>query len=182
MAFRVDGQVHMDPISHFLVAVLPVAAYSLGKHRRLPRGETTLVLLFATQLPDLVDKPLAWTFGLLPSGRMVAHSLVIVLPIITVIVVVAHRTGYDAYGRVFAFGYLSHLVTDFYPVLYLGTDYYFLPNMFWPILEANPDYNRTFTENAPESTGTVILTVTIVVIICIYSIYDVFRRRHRNSS
>ena len=34
-------------------------------------------LAVGTQLPDLVDKPLAWTFDVMPYGRAAAHSLLV---------------------------------------------------------------------------------------------------------
>jgi len=34
-------------------------------------------LAVGTQLPDLVDKPLAWTFDVLPYGRAAMHSLLV---------------------------------------------------------------------------------------------------------
>ena len=41
-----------------------------------PTAITTLTVLLASQLPDLVDKPLAWYVVVLPNGRSLAHSLV----------------------------------------------------------------------------------------------------------
>ncbi len=83
-------------------------------------------------LPDVIDKPLAWTFAILPSGRMLAHSLVVSLPVLTVVVLLAAHRGYGQYGMVFSAGYLSHIAGDFYPIARLGMEYYFFPNLFWP--------------------------------------------------
>lgn len=49
----------MMPWGHFAVAFLPYLAYRLLRHRDLPPRRNVLFLLFATQLPDLIDKPLA---------------------------------------------------------------------------------------------------------------------------
>lgn len=165
----------MDPVSHFFVALVPLTAYTLLRHRRVPSGETILVLLFATQLPDLIDKPLAWTFGVLPSGRMLAHSLVIALPVVAVVLVLTHRHGYGKYGAVFGFGYLSHIAADFYHVLYLGTDYYFFPNLFWPLLEANPDHDTSFAAHVPELSAVVIVPIAVVGLVCAYAVLDATR-------
>src|SRR6056297_375011 len=129
----------MYPHGHFLLAALPLLAYTAGRYRRLPRGYTLLLVFLATQLPDLVDKPLAWTFGVLPSGRMFAHSLVISVPVLSLGCVLAVRRGWGRPAVVFSLTYLSHIVGDFYPILWRGTEYYFFPNLFWPLLPANPD-------------------------------------------
>lgn len=167
----------MDPVSHFLVPLLLLTAYTAARDGRLPRGGTILALLFATQLPDLVDKPLAWTFGVLPSGRMLAHSLVVAVPAVVTLVYVAHRRGYGALGTVFAFGYFSHLVGDYYPVLYLGRDYYFFPNMFWPLMAPNPDpVEPSFAANVPDPGFMTIVLTVFVVLVSLYALVDSYRR------
>lgn len=166
----------MYPVSHFLVPLLLLTAYTVARVGRLPRGGTVLVLLFATQLPDLIDKPLAWTFGILPSGRMLAHSLVVAVPAVVVLAYVAHRRGYGAENTVFAFGYFSHLVGDHYPVLYLGRDYYFFPNMFWPLMAPNPDLEPSFAANAPDLGLMMIVLAGVVVFVCLYALVDSYRR------
>lgn len=54
---------------------VPYALDTLVRERRLPNAKHTVVPLYATQLPDLIDKPLAWSVGILPTGRSLAHSL-----------------------------------------------------------------------------------------------------------
>lgn len=165
-----------NPLNHFLVAFLPLTVYTLIRYRRPPTGVAILVLLFATQLPDLIDKPLAWTFGILPSGRMLAHSLVLAVPIVITLVSVTHRRGYGALGNVFAVGYLSHLVGDFYPALFLGRDYYFFPNMFWPLLAANPDPEPSFAANLPAIGIPLLVSVGFLVFVFVYTLTDSYRR------
>lgn len=167
----------MDPVSHFLVALVPLAIYCLVRYGRLPSSDAILVLLFGTQLPDLVDKPLAWTFGVLPSGRMLAHSLVVAVPFVIAVLLVAHRRGYGRLGNVFAFGYLSHLAADFYPILFLGTDYYFYPNLFWPLMSANPDHVTSFAAHVPEPGIATIGTIGIVGAIVAYALFDSYQTR-----
>jgi hypothetical protein len=166
----------MDPVGHFLIAFLPLIVYTFARYRQPPTGIVILVLLFATQLPDLIDKPLAWTFGILPSGRMVAHSLVIAVPFVVAVVFLARQRGYGDLGIVFAVGYLSHLAADFYPVIFLGRDYYFFPNTFWPLLTANPDSEPSFAAHLPDMGLATIITVGFVVLICLYALVDSYRR------
>lgn len=166
----------MYPPEHFLVAFLPVTVYTLVRYRRPPTGVAILVLLFATQLPDLVDKPLAWTFGVIPSGRMLAHSLVIAVPVVIAVVYVAHRRGYGALGNTFAVGYFAHLAGDFYPVLSLGRDYYFFPNLFWPLMAANPDEAPSFAANMPDPGLELIVSAGVIALVCAYALADSYRR------
>ncbi|TKX57319.1 metal-dependent hydrolase, partial [Halorubrum sp. ASP1] len=70
----------MFPIEHFIVAFLPVLMYVLVIDRRLPGVRLATIAFIGSQLPDLVDKPLAYLFGLIPSGRVFMHSLPIALP------------------------------------------------------------------------------------------------------
>ena len=70
----------MFPIEHFLVAFLPVLMYVLVIDRRLPSVRLAAVAFIGSQFPDLVDKPLAYQSGLIPSGRVFMDSLPIALP------------------------------------------------------------------------------------------------------
>lgn len=88
--------------------------YSLWEHGRgrSPAGVPTLVLAVATQLPDLVDKPLSWGLGLFPAGYSVAHSVFVAVPVSGVALAVAARRDRGAAGVAFAVGYLAHLAGD----------------------------------------------------------------------
>jgi len=101
-----------------------------------PSDGAALALAVGTQFPDLVDKPLAWVVGILPSGVSLAHSLLFAVPGAGVAALVARRLDRPAVGAAFAVGYLSHLAGDvLYPVL-LGGD----PSvayLLWPLVE-NP--------------------------------------------
>lgn len=58
-------------------------AYSAFKRLRTGQAPTqwnALVLAVATQTPALIDKPLAWQFGVLSSGVSAAHSLLVGVP------------------------------------------------------------------------------------------------------
>ncbi|MFB6159825.1 MAG: metal-dependent hydrolase [Haloferacaceae archaeon] len=71
-----------------------------------------LVLAFATQFPDLVDKPLAWWLHVLPNGLSLAHSALVALPLSLVVAAVARRAGHGPSGVAFGVGYGSHLLGD----------------------------------------------------------------------
>jgi len=102
----------MWPWGHLAVGYL---LYSLGVRARTrapPDGWNVLALAFGTQFPDLVDKPLAWWFGVLPGGRTLAHSLLVAVPLLLVVGLLAHRWGAGPRATAFAFGYVSHLFGD----------------------------------------------------------------------
>jgi len=164
------------PLEHFLLAALPLSAYAAVRYRRPPRGHTLLLILLATQLPDLVDKPLAWTFGVLPSGRMFAHSLVISVPLLSLACVVAGRRGWGRPAVVFSLAYLSHIAGDFYPILWHGSDYYFFPNLFWPLLAANPDRQPSFAAHAPASALSLLVPLSVLLVVMGYIVLDIVRR------
>lgn len=102
-------------------AAIGYIAYSIYCRRRgqPPEDGPTLALLFGTQFPDLVDKPLAWGFGVLPAGRSLAHSLVVAIPLTFAIWVICRRYRREEYAVAFAIGYLLHLPADaITPALY----------------------------------------------------------------
>ena len=76
----------MFPWEHAAVAYLLYAGYARWHDGTAPGGWAVLVVLVASQLPDLIDKPLAWQFGLLPSGRSLAHSVFVAVPVVVVVV------------------------------------------------------------------------------------------------
>lgn len=166
----------MYPHGHLLLAALPLLAYTAVRYRRLPQGYTLLLVFLATQLPDLIDKPLAWTFGVLPSGRMFAHSLVIALPVLSLGCFLAARRGWGRLAAVFSLAYLSHIAGDFYQVLLKGTDYYFFSNLFWPLLAANPDRQPSFAAHAPPNLASLLVPLSVFLIVFGYIALDLVRR------
>lgn len=102
----------MLPIEHFIVAFLPVLGLTLMRHRRFPSLRVTALAFVGTQFPDLIDKPLAYQFGLLPSGRVFMHSLPIAIPFLTVVLLYGFYTHRLYLTSIFAFSLLSHLFAD----------------------------------------------------------------------
>lgn len=123
----------MWPWGHAAVGYL---VYSLFSHRRHGRGPTNVATVFlavGTQFPDLVDKPLAWTFALLPTGRSLAHSLLTALVVGGVALHLARRYNRSEYATAFGIGYLSHLAADgLLPVL--NGEFVNLSYLIWPLL------------------------------------------------
>jgi len=163
----------MDPIKHVLLAVVPVACYTLLRRRRIPSGAVVLTAVCAGLFADLIDKPLAWQFGLIPSGRMVAHSLVISVPLLVAVLLFTARTNHLQYGLVFAWGHLSHIATDFLSVLSRGTDSYWFPNLFWPLLPANPDRTVGYGNNLPAFDLALLIELCLLAAILSYIVIDI---------
>jgi len=109
----------MWPWEHLAVGYLALTAERRARRGRPPGEAEALVLAVGTQAPDLVDKPLAWTFDVLPGGLSLAHSALVAGPVLLVVLAVGRRLDRGTLAGAFALGYVSHLAGDvFAPVLY----------------------------------------------------------------
>lgn len=125
----------MFPLGHLSVGYLLYAGWC----RRLgtpPAPGPMLALVVCSLLPDLVDKPLAWGFGVLPTGQSLAHSLLVLVPLCLVAVLVSRRRGRVEYGVAVSLGALSHPVLDALPVLW-GEESRF-GFLLWPYWSVEP--------------------------------------------
>ncbi len=124
----------MFPLGHIGVGYLFLSFVERGWRHHPPQGVALPWLIAGTLLPDLIDKPLAWAGGLLPSGRSLAHSLLFAIPLIVVISgwLWQHRKSAEGIG--FSVGYGSHLLTDV--VLPLGTPFDRMRFLLWPLYPA----------------------------------------------
>ncbi|WP_254864730.1 metal-dependent hydrolase [Halovivax gelatinilyticus] len=125
----------MWPLGHLAVAYLLYAlarrVRSLGPPLVLP----VVALAIGSQFPDLVDKPLAWYLGALPTGRTLAHSLLVLVPVSIVVYAATRRLGRSELGVAFAIGALSHALVDALPALWGAGEARFL---LWPVLSVEP--------------------------------------------
>lgn len=125
----------MLPWGHLAVGYI---LYSVGVRLvadRKPEGIPVIFLAIGTQFPDLIDKPLADIFNILPSGRSLGHSLVFTLVLLSVVYLLARR--YDRFPEAvaFSFGHISHIVTDALPPAIAG-EWAKLGFLGWPITPA----------------------------------------------
>ena len=125
----------MFPLEHLLVAAAPVVGYVLVVDRRVPTPRLLAVVFVGSQFPDLVDKPLAHTVGLLPTGRVFMHSLPFALPLSALVLAYAQQTGRRRLGGAFVFAYFSHLLADHYQTL-LAQPPRIPSNLLWPLVPA----------------------------------------------
>lgn len=122
----------MWPWGHLAVGYLLYTLLSRTHCDRSPTGSATLAVIIGTQFPDLVDKPLAWSFDILAVGRSLAHSLVIASAVIALVRIGAARRDRPLLALAFGVGYLSHLATDAIQPLIQG-EYTALAYLGWPL-------------------------------------------------
>lgn len=159
----------MFPHEHLLVALIPVVAYIAIRDRRLPARAVAFAAIVGSQFPDLVDKPLAHQFGLLPSGRVFLHSLPLALPITACVLAYGYTTERPRVAGAFAVAYLSHLVGDTYQPLLAGD----VPaDLLWPFTAAQPRPRIPFWAGADGINlrlwtlfSVVVLGVTVVMLL-----------------
>lgn len=128
----------MWPWGHLAVGYL-LSVLSLRVRRKAVDGTTVVLLAVGTQFPDLIDKPLTWV-GVLPGGRSLAHSLLVVIPLSAGVVYVAREADLTGWRSGFVLGYLSHLGADSYRAVLTGR-FGELTFLAWPLLSL-PDYER----------------------------------------
>ena len=127
----------MLPWGHLAVGYLCVSLAVRARYRVPPQGPAVIAVAIGTQLPDLIDKPLAWTFGLIPSGRSLAHSLVFLAVLAAIVWILATRYDRRVEGATFIGGYLSHVFADVLPAAMAG-EWTKLGSLLWPITSVPP--------------------------------------------
>lgn len=129
------------PWGHAAVGYLLYAVLCRYRTDDRPAGGPVLALALGTQFPDLVDKPLAWYLGVLPSGRSLGHSLFTALVLLAILDWVTTRYDRRELNVAFATGYLAHLAGDLaYPLLRGEYDWFRM--LLWPAIP-QPDIDDT---------------------------------------
>ncbi|PCR90215.1 metal-dependent hydrolase [Natrinema ejinorense] len=102
----------MWPWEHAIVAYL---LYSLCCHtvfRDSPGGLEAFAVVVAAVLPDLIDKPLAWEYGVFDVGYGIGHSIFFAVPLAILAGTIARAATRPRVGLAFGLGYLSHPLAD----------------------------------------------------------------------
>lgn len=124
----------MWPWGHLGVAYLLYTAYTHRRFDRAPLAVPALALAVGSQFPDLVDKPLAWTFGVLPGGRTLGHSLLFAALLIPAVYALGRYVDRVREATAFAIGHLSHLLADVPPSVLTG-DRSGTAFLLWPLID-----------------------------------------------
>ncbi|WP_080506775.1 metal-dependent hydrolase [Halolamina pelagica] len=125
----------MWPWDHAAVGYLLVSGASRLLWGRPPSRRVGALAVVAAVLPDLIDKPLSWGLGLLPSGRSLAHSLLIAAPVLILLLGIGIAYHRRRAAVAFSIAYLSHLAGDVaYPLLVDGE--LRLGFLLWPLVPA----------------------------------------------
>lgn len=122
----------MWPIGHIGIAYLLYAAATRLRFDEIPTPGPTVALLVGALFPDLVDKPLAWYLNVLPTGRTLAHSLLVLVPLCLAVYLVARYYDRAEYGFAFGLGAISHTLIDAAPVLW--NDEATANFLLWPLI------------------------------------------------
>lgn len=136
----------MWPWGHLAVAYLCyVALLRLDVRGRGKQTASTLIAVaVGSQFPDLVDKPLAWSFALLPSGRSLAHSLLTAAIVLTLLYRVSRRLDREPIVVAFGTGWIAHSLSDLGPDVILGllsgdaSQLQWTTYLLWPLFRAPP--------------------------------------------
>ena len=145
-------------------------------------GAPLFALLFGTQFPDLIDKPLAWTVPLLPSGRSLAHSLITLTIVVALAWLVTRRYDRQIYSMAFGIGYLSHVLADGLNS-FVSLEFQNLTYLLWPLLSP-PEYDTAPTFEAHfanlQLTPWLMLEFVLVGLAILVAIVTEYTRRNRS--
>lgn len=127
----------MWPWEHAAVGYL---LYSLGLRalgRDPPSDREAVLLLVATQVPDLVDKPLSWVLGVFPTGYALGHSAFVAVPVGAAVLVASRVRDRVRLGVAIVVGYWGHVAADVLNPLRSGGS----PapeRALWPVVTGTP--------------------------------------------
>lgn len=102
----------MWPWEHAIVGYLAYSICCRIAFGRSPGGLEAFAVVLASILPDLIDKPLAWEFGVIESGYAIGHSILFAVPLAIAAGLLARAAGRPGTGVAFGIGYLLHLPAD----------------------------------------------------------------------
>lgn len=139
----------MWPWGHLAVGYLLYATYRRYWIDRVPDGWPVVALAVGAIAPDLVDKPLTYSIGILPAGRSLAHSMLVVVVVVFACIWTARRMGVEEVGVAFAIGYASHPFADGLEPVVQG-DWPALAFLAWPLVPSPPDDVRSFAHHLQE--------------------------------
>jgi hypothetical protein len=122
----------MWPWEHAILGYLACSIFCHVRYGEPPTGAATIAVVFGSLLPDLIDKPLAWSVGLVETGYAIGHSVFFAVPLVVVVGVWAASAGRPRAGITFGIGYVLHPPADIV-VQMTGGGGVDLTLVLWPI-------------------------------------------------
>ncbi|ELZ98027.1 putative membrane-bound metal-dependent hydrolase [Haloferax mucosum ATCC BAA-1512] len=160
----------MWPWGHLVFGAVVYVVYRRIRELGIARVAVGVSLAIGTQFPDLVDKPLAWNLGLLPTGRSLAHSM-LTFALVAVVLYRATKDGPRSEEAVaFLAGYGTHIVGDVLPVVVAG-DLDEAVFVFWPLVPAvdyGPEIGAIARFRALELTPSVVAQMAVAVVVVLW--------------
>lgn len=154
----------MWPTGHVALGYLLYTLTTRNRSGTPPATGPTLAVVVGSLLPDLVDKPLAWGLGVLPTGRTLTHSLLGLLPLCLLLYAVAWKRAESEVGVALVLGALAHTLVDALPALWRAdTSARFL---LWPLLAVEPYETRapTLLELLSGALGDLLIEVALFTV------------------
>lgn len=122
----------MWPWEHVVVGYLAYSVFCRLGYRDTPGGAGAFVVVVASVLPDLIDKPLAWSLEIVETGYAVGHSMFFAGPLVVGVWIACRLRGWRRVGAAFGLGYLLHLPGDLLYLIVVNDS--FTPGiMLWPV-------------------------------------------------
>lgn len=122
----------MWPWGHLAFAYVTYSAVSRLGWDSPPAAVPTLLVGVGALLPDLVDKPLSWTFEVFTTGYGAMHSVFVAGPLVALALWAAVARGRPAAGVAFALGVGTHLIGDVLSAIAHGQSVV-LGRVLWPV-------------------------------------------------
>lgn len=122
----------MWPWGHALLGYLLYSLFSHVRYRDPPGEREALLVAFGALLPDLIDKPLAWEFGVFETGYALGHSILFAGPLAVAAGLFGRAVGDGRAGLAFGVGLLLHLAGDVLPG-YARTGELTVDHLLWPV-------------------------------------------------
>lgn len=127
----------MWPWEHLALAYVLYSLVANVALRASPSARETIAVGVGSQVPDLVDKPLAWTFEITATGYSIGHSIFVAPFVCLAVYAVAARRGHPAIAGAFSLAYLSHPFADLLSQ-FLREPVVDLRTILWPIASPPP--------------------------------------------
>lgn len=134
----------MWPWTAAAFAYLCYSSYTHVRRREPPGSSAVVVAAVASILPDVVDKPLTWQFGVFRTGYALGHSAFLGLLLLGSAHLLARGSEHPRWGLAFGIGYLSHSVGDVLEALPYEPARTAFARVLWPVVRLPPEHVHGF--------------------------------------